>query len=83
MKLQFKTQEYQTQATKRVIDIFKGQEKGNRVDIIERKILDDGVFGKKTQEIKRFSNKEISLSNEELLKNIQDTQKQDELLKIS
>ena len=83
MKLQFKTQEYQTQATKRVIDIFKGQEKGNRVDIIERKIIDDGDFGKKTQEIKRFSNKEISLSNEEVLKNIKEKQKQDELLKIS
>ena len=83
MKLQFKTQEYQTTATKRVIDIFKGQEKGSRVDIIERKIIDDGVFGKKTQEIKRFSNKDITISNDELLKNIQDTQKQDELLKIS
>ena len=56
MKLQFKTQEYQTQATKRVIDIFKGQEKGNRVDIIERKILDDGVFGKKDR-------KQMSASN--------------------
>ena len=83
MKLQFKTQEYQTTATKRVIDIFKGQEKGSRVDIIERKIIDEGVLGKKTQEIKRFSNKDITISNDELLKNIQDTQKQDELLKIS
>ena len=83
MKLQFKTQEYQTQATKAVIELFKGQEKGNRVDIIERKIIDDGVFGKKTKEIKRFSNKDINISNEELLKNIQDVQKQDELLKIS
>lgn len=83
MKLQFKTQEYQTIATQRVVDIFKGQEKGSRVDIVERKIINEGILGKKTQEIKRFSNKDITISSDELLKNIQEIQKKDELLKIS
>ena len=74
MKLQFKTQEYQTIATQRVIDVFKGQEKGYRKDIIDRQ----GLI-----EIERFSNKDITISSDELLKNIQESQKKDELLKIS
>ncbi len=82
MRLQFKKQDYQAKATQAVVDLFKGQEKGSRVDITERKIIDEGILGKKTQEIKRFSNKELN-PNLELLKNIQEVQKQDELLKIS
>jgi len=82
MRLQFKKQDYQAKATRAVVDLFKGQEKGSRVDITERKIIDEGILGKKTQEIKRFSNKELN-PNLELLKNIQEVQKQDELLKLS
>lgn len=82
MRLQFKKQEYQSKATQAVIELFKGQEKGSRVDITERKVIDDGVLGNRIEEIKRFSNKELD-PNLELLKNIQEVQKQDELLKIS
>ncbi len=72
MKLQFKSQQYQTDATDAVVDIFEGQSKGVREDIIGK----DGLFS-----ISKFSNKK--LDNIDILANIQKVQKRDELLKIS
>jgi len=64
MKLQFKAQGYQTDATSAVVDIFKGQSKGSKEDIIDRKIIKNGLY-KKEKIIKRFSNNPIQI---ELLK---------------
>lgn len=81
MKLQFKTQAYQSEATKAITDLFIGQKKALREDIVDRKIVKDGLL---EEEIvtKRFSNQEIS-QNIDILKNIQNVQKKDPLLKQS
>jgi type III restriction enzyme len=67
IKLQFKQQAYQQNATQAVVDCFAGQTKGHRKDVIERTMLD-------VHEI--FSNKKLDLSENELTKNIQALQKQ-------
>jgi len=79
VRLQFKVQAYQTDATNAVVDVFEGQGKGSREDIIDRKVIKNGFF-KEEQLTKRFSNNPIKI---ELLKNIQTVQKKDELLKQS
>ena len=72
MRLQFKSQAYQTDATNSIVDVFKGQAKGTREDFIGK----TGLLN-----ISRFSNKKIN--NIDMLKNIQTVQKRDELLKQS
>ncbi len=73
MKLKFKLQQYQYDATMAVVNCFAGQTKGERKELI-------GRTGFLPEEI--FSNKKIELTPEELLKNIQDVQK-DQGLKTS
>ena len=85
MKLQFKSQQYQNDATQAVVDVFFGQPKGLREDIAERKLTKTTVLGQEhiDEEITyRFSNNPLD-ANLDLLKNIQTVQKQDELLKQS
>ena len=67
IKLQFKQQAYQQNATQAVVDCFAGQSKGHRKEIVERTLLD-------VHEI--FSNKKIELSENEQLKNVQALQKE-------
>ncbi len=67
MKLIFKYQAYQQDATQAVVDCFSGQNKGQRKEITDRT---DMVV----HEI--FANKKIELSANELIKNVQATQKQ-------
>jgi len=67
IKLQFKQQAYQQNATQAVVDCFVGQSKGHRKEIVERTLLD--VYD-------IFANKKIELSENELLKNVQTLQKQ-------
>ena len=81
MKLQFKTQNYQSEATKAITDLFIGQKKGLREDIIDRKIVKNGLL-EEEKIIKRFSNQELS-PNINMLENIQNVQKKDSLLKQS
>jgi len=81
MKIQFKSQEYQTKATDAVVDVFKGQIKGFREDIVDRKTVVDGLIEKEEITL-RFSNKKID-SNLDILQNIKTVQKRDSLLKIS
>ena len=78
MKLKFKQQQYQTDAVNSVIKCFEGQTKGLKKEIISRektKILDFEYI--RVNEI--FSNKKIELTNEELLENIQNIQKKQEI----
>lgn len=73
MKLKFKQQQYQSDATMAVVNCFIGQSKGERKELVGRY----GLFG---DEI--FSNKKLDLTHEELLKNIQEVQK-DQGLKVN
>ena len=81
MKLIFKQQQYQTDATMAVVKCFQGQSKGYRKEVVGRKIVDKGVFGKgaygKEIEIEEiFSNKKLELTEDDILKNEQDIQKE-------
>jgi type III restriction enzyme len=67
MKLKFKQQSYQTEATDAIASIFAGQQKGHRKETVGRV----GLF---VDEV--FSNKRIELSEEALLTNIQTVQKE-------
>jgi len=67
MKLIFKQQQYQNDAAMAVVNCFKGQTKGERKEIIGR----TGLF---IEEI--FSNKKLGLAEEEILKNVQEIQKE-------
>jgi len=79
MKIQFKSQAYQTDATNAVIDIFDGQGRGSREDIVDRRVVKSGLIVEE-KVTSRFSNNPIKI---ELLNNIQTIQKKDELLKQS
>lgn len=67
MKLKFKQQQYQADATNAVVNCFEGQTKGERKDIAERR-------GTVIHEI--FSNKKVELTEEDILHNVQELQKQ-------
>ena len=67
MKLKFKHQQYQTDATMAVVNCFAGQNKGFRKELVGR----TGFFA---EEI--FSNNKIELVDEDILKNVQEIQKE-------
>jgi len=66
MKLKFKQQAYQADATMAVVNCFDGQSKGDRKEVVSR----TGLF---VNEI--FSNKKLELTPDEILKNVQEIQK--------
>lgn len=66
MKLKFKQQQYQTDATNAVVNLFQGQSKGFRKETV-------GRTGFVINEI--FSNKKLQLSDQELLQNVKSVQK--------
>jgi len=74
MKLIFKQQPYQTDATMAVVKCFEGQSKGLRKEVIGR----TGLF---TEEI--FSNKKLEIIDTDILKNVQALQKEQGLKTIS
>ena len=82
MKLKFKHQQYQTEATAAVTQCFEGQTKGTRKEVVGRRTIHDDLFGKDIKIDEVFSNKKIELSDEEILSNIQTIQK-DQGLKAS
>jgi len=67
MKLHFKKQQYQEDAVAALTRVFAGQSKGERKEITGR----TGLFA---DEI--FSNKKLELSEVDLLKNVQELQKE-------
>lgn len=67
MKLKFKKQAYQSDATMAVVNCFDGQRKGERKEIISR------TWGL-VEEI--FSNKKIDITEDVIFKNIQEIQKE-------
>ena len=76
MKLHFKQQQYQTDATMAVVRCFEGQSKGSRKEIVSRKSVDNGLFGTAIQVQQIFSNKKLDLVDSDILKNVQALQKE-------
>ncbi len=75
MKLQFKQQQYQVDATNALVRVFTGQEKGFRKETIGRATENaNKLFETKVEEI--FSNKKLDLDETKLLKNVQGLQKE-------
>ena len=70
MKLKFKHQQYQSDAVNNLVRIFSGQTKGQRKEVVSR----TGLFATEI-----FSNKKIELSEDEVLKNVQELQKEQNL----
>ncbi len=82
MQIQFKSQEYQTDATNAIVDIFQGQLKGTEKDISYKGLKglsDESLYPQSL--VTRFSNTPLDEKN--ILSNIQNIQKKDKLLKIS
>jgi type III restriction enzyme len=79
MKLKFKKQQYQTEAASSVVDVFVGQKKGFRENIVGRKLVDGGLFGKEYQVQTMFSNNPFTLSYDDILNNLQEVQKRNNL----
>jgi type III restriction enzyme len=75
MKLKFKNEQYQAEAAMAVVNCFKGQTKGFRKETVGREVIDNGFFGKKAEISEIFSNKKIELAEEDILKNVQEVQK--------
>ena len=75
MKLKFKKQSYQQQAAQSIVDVFVGQKKGFRENVVGRTMVDGGLFGKEYQVQKMFSNNPFTLDGNDILENIKQTQK--------
>lgn len=75
MKLKFKQQQYQLDATDAVVKVFAGQSKGHRKERVAGEASSDGTLGLGyVNEI--FSNKKIEVSDTQLLQNIKDIQQE-------
>ena len=82
MKLKFKHQSYQDDAVQSIIDVFKGQSKGYRRDLLARykKFEGTGIF-KEEKEIEEisFGNKSIELLEQEERNNIRSIQRRNDI----
>ena len=83
MKLIFKQQPYQADATMAVVRCFEGQSKGFRKEVVGRETLDHGLFGKEVKVEEIFSNKKLEITEADILKNVQTLQKEQGLKTIS
>lgn len=82
MKLKFKKQQYQEDASLSVVKCFEGQPKGVRQDLIgrrEKKIDITNWNENAVEDIISFGNNKIFLTSEDLRKNIRTIQKQNNL----
>ena len=82
MKLKFKHQSYQDDAVQSIVDVFKGQSKGYRRDLLAKykKIEGTGIFEeeKEVEEIS-FGNKSIELFEQEERNNIRSIQRRNDI----
>lgn len=82
MKLKFKHQSYQDDAVQSIVDVFKGQSKGYRRDLLARykKFEGTGIFReeKEVEEIS-FGNKSIELLEQEERNNIRSIQRRNDI----
>lgn len=72
MKLKFKQQRYQNEATQAVVDCFIGQTKGREKELLGRTV---GSGQSSFIEDIAFSNKKLEISEFDLIKNVQNVQK--------
>lgn len=82
MKLKFKKQQYQEDASLSVVKCFEGQPKGTRQDLIgrrQRKIDLTNWSENSVEDIISFGNNKILLTSEDLRKNIRAVQKHNNL----
>ena len=78
MKIKFKNKSYQDDAVNSIVDVFIGQTNGFRRDLIGRQVVDTGIFAHE-EEIVSYGNNKISLSPDELRKNIKEVQRRNDL----
>jgi len=83
MKLIFKQQSYQADATMAVVRCFEGQSKGHRKEVIGRETLDHGLFGKEIKVEEIFSNKKMEITESDILHNVQTLQRGQGLKTVS
>jgi len=83
MKLKFKQQQYQSDATMAVVNCFAGQTKGERLETVRRITVDNQLFGKEVKEENIFSNNKFQITGEEILRNVQEVQKDQGLKEIN
>lgn len=76
MKLKFKQQQYQTDATNAVVRVFAGQEKGFRKETVGRTIENTGGLFEKNVIEEIFSNKKLNIDENKILNNVQELQKE-------
>ncbi|MBU1736496.1 MAG: DEAD/DEAH box helicase family protein, partial [Verrucomicrobia bacterium] len=83
MKLIFKQQPYQTDATMAVVRCFEGQGKGLRKEVVGRTIDTNALPGMEVKVEEIFSNKKLEIIDADILKNVQALQKEQGLKTIS
>ncbi len=76
MKLKFKQQQYQIDATDAIVRVFAGQDKGYRKETVGRRVEGSGSFWQKEVADEIFSNKKLSIDDRAILKNVQELQKE-------
>ena len=76
MKLKFKQHWYQADATNAVVNIFSGQTKWHRKDIVNRKIEDKWTLLEKLNVHEIFSNKKLEITENDILQNVKELQKE-------
>lgn len=82
MKLKFKKQQYQENATQAVVKCFEGQSEGIRRDLIGRREKEINILNwgeSDIEDIISFGNKKLELLSEDIRKNIRNVQKQNNL----
>lgn len=76
MKLKFKQQQYQTDATSAVVNCFLWQTKWLSKTIGDRYTVDDWLFWKTSQIEDLFSNKKLEIEPSDILKNVRNLQQE-------
>lgn len=76
MKLRFKKQSYQLDATDAIASVFSGQGKGYRKETVGRTVENAGGMFEREVVSEIFSNKKLELSGSDLLKNVQALQQE-------
>lgn len=83
MKLIFKQQPYQTDATMAVVRCFEGQSKGFRKEVVGRTVEPHALPGMEVKVEEIFSNKKLEITESDILKNVQALQKEQGLKTVS
>lgn len=79
MKLKFKVQQYQTDATNAVVNCFLWQTKWLDKSIWDRQTIDYWIAWKETHIEDLFSNKKLEIAPEQILKNVKNLQQENSI----